>query len=142
MKIKVFALTQEEMTGQGLFFREVREIDSDDTLHEMYRLIGCDLVDCRDFFYKGERFTLWFDEEYLLSGKPLVGTFLLEYPNGYKDIICGGWVITKIDEEGETIGITEKEIKEMWEYTDINGIKLGVEIGRRRKAAERDVCAD
>jgi len=119
--IKVFVL--DHLDG---FCRSVKEINAEDTLHEMYRLLHCDLVDARDIEVNGENFCIWFDEEFLLTQSP-VATFLLGEPKkGQCQPICGSWMITRIGPEGETLGLTDEDIKMLWEYTDINGLKLHV----------------
>ena len=81
---------------------------------EAYKIIGCRCVDCRSFEYNGTEYDVWFDDEFLLKNGPLYPTlFLGELKPNFFDVICGNFIIAKCNEEGETIGISTDEAKEL-----------------------------
>ena len=83
-------------------------------LQEAYKIIGCRCVDCRSFEYNGTEYDVWFDDEFLLKNGPLYPTlFLGELKPNFFDDICGNLIIAKCNEEGETIGISTDEAKEL-----------------------------
>lgn len=123
--MKVFVLDHKDN-----YCRNVVEINENDTLHEMYRLLHCDLVDVRPFEVDGVEYDLWFDEEFLLKEKPVCTFVLGELKKGYCTPICGSWMIAKRDDEGRTIGLTDSEIEKLWGYTDENSLKINIAIGR------------
>ena len=103
----------------------LRTIPKDDFLHQAYDIIGCSLVDVREFEYKGKYFDAWFDEEFLFSGKPLVPTLLLgELKKDAFDLICGSIIIAHSDEEGATCGITIEEANELASFMYENFLKI------------------
>ena len=92
----------------------VRHINQENFLQEAYKIIGCRCVDCRSFEYNGTEYDVWFDDEFLLKNGPLYPTlFLGELKPNYFDVICGNFIIAKCNEEGETIGISTDEAKEL-----------------------------
>ncbi|WP_027406142.1 hypothetical protein [Anaerovibrio sp. RM50] len=127
MKIKVFVLDH-----KNHYCREVVEIDEEDSLHEMYRVLHCELVDVQSFDIDGVEYDIWFDEEFLLKGEPLACTFVLgELKKGRCIPICGSWMIAKHDEEGRTIGLTDEDIDKLWTYTDENSIKASIACAKK-----------
>lgn len=93
---------------------QIRSINKDDSLHEKYKYIGCDLVDCKDFEIDGELYTVWFDDEFLLKGRP-IPTMLLK-DEDYKTILCGNLLFTGFDEEGEERGLKLGEVHKIIDY--------------------------
>lgn len=117
------------MDHQKNFAVEVVEINENNTLHEMYRLLHCDTVEHASFYINEMEYDLWFDEEFLLKPGPYIATFLLgECKPGKCQIVCGSWMISLSDEEGRTIGLTKNDIKKLMQYIDINRLLLNIAI--------------
>lgn len=120
------------MDHQKNFAAKVVEIDENNTLHEMYRLLHCDIVEHASFYFDGMEYDLWFDEEFLLKPGPYMATFLLgECKPGNCQIVCGSWMISRSDEQGCTIGLTKNDIKKLMRYIDINRKLLHIAIENR-----------
>lgn len=73
-------------------------------LHDMYKLIGCELVDVRTVEIDGTEFDVWFDEEFLLKNKPVPNLLL---PDG--TVLCGKVLFAKHDADGATVGLTKED---------------------------------
>ena len=103
----------------------VRYVSKDDFLHDAYDIIKCRLVDCRCFEYKGTKYDVWFDDEFLLKGEIIYPTLILGdlKPDAF-DLICDNFIIAKCDEEGETIGITKEEANDLAAFLRENAVKL------------------
>lgn len=94
-------------------------------LEEAYKIIRCRCVDCRAFEYNGTEYDVWFDDEFLLKKGPLYPTlFLGELKPNYFDVICGNFIIAKCNEEGEIIGISTNEAKELSSFMQSSIDKL------------------
>lgn len=93
---------------------QIRNIDKENSLHEKYKYIGCDLVDCKDFDIDGKTFTVWFDDEFLLKGRA-VPTMLLN-EDGYKTILCNNLLFTGFTDEGEERGLKLDEVHKIIDY--------------------------
>ncbi len=118
--MKVFTLEKEN----GSFVRQEREIPENDTLESMKEIIGCRFVQVMSFTFKGVEYDVWYDDEFLLQERP-VGTLILG--NLRKDefvVLCGNLFFARHDEEGNTVGLTKRDISNLWEFTDINGVRL------------------
>jgi len=103
----------------------VRHINQENFLQEAYKIIGCRCVDCRSFEYNGTEYDVWFDDEFLLKNGPLYPTlFLGELKPDFFDVICGNFIIAKCNEEGETIGISTDEAKELGSFMQSSIDKL------------------
>ena len=123
--MKVYVLEQDLTYDRPCITMGLRTIPKDDFLHQAYDIIGCCLVDVREFEYKGKYFDAWFDEEFLCSGKPLVPTLLLgELKKDAFDLICGSIIIAHLDEEGATCGITIEEANELSSFMYENFLKI------------------
>ncbi len=119
--IEMRVFTVENINGN--YLRMEREIPEKDTLHSMYRLIDCRMVDYMSFEYKGISYDVWFDDEFLVKGKFDLTLILGELkPNAFT-ALCGNLMFAKSDEEGRTIGLTEEDIDNLWEFTEINTVK-------------------
>ena len=111
------------------YIREVKPLPEDVSgqLNTMRDIIKCSYVDVMNFDYKDNSFDVWFDEEFLLNNEHPTATLILG--NLKQDsfvILCGNLIFTKHDGEGATVGLTDEEIKLLWEYTDLNSLKLHV----------------
>lgn len=121
---KMIVLTLEIDHENHKISPQIRSIDKENSLHEKYKYIECNLVDCKDFFIDGKPYTVWFDEEFLLKGRA-VPTMLLD-EEGYKTILCNNLLFTGFDEDGEERGLRLKEVhkimqKKLDKYTE-NGV--------------------
>ena len=118
----------------------VRHVHKDNFLQEAYDIIQCDLVDCRSFEYNGTFYDVWFDDNFLLKYGPIYPTMILgDLKPDFFEVICGNFIITKCDEEGETIGITKEEANDLVTFMHKNlhklykAIKMGL-LGERESA--------
>ena len=84
---------------------------AEDTLHQMYDLIGCDLVDYCQIEFEGKRYDLWFDEEFLVKRN------YITFPLCNNGVICGyiagNIVIMASDKNGECVGLPDDVIAKM-----------------------------
>lgn len=111
---KMIVLTLEIDRKNRKISPQIRSINKDNSLHEKYKYIGCDLVDCKDFEIDGDLFTVWFDDEFLYNGKPIPTMLLKE--EGYKTILCNNLLFTGFDEEGEERGLRLGEVHKIIDY--------------------------
>ena len=123
--MKVYVVEQDLTDDRPCITMGLRTIPKDDFLHQAYDIIGCRLVDVREFEYKGKYFDAWFDEEFFFSGKPLIATLLLgDLKQNAFDLICGSIIIAHSDEEGATCGITPQEANELTDFMHKNYLKI------------------
>lgn len=73
-------------------------------LSKMYNLLECQTVDYWKVDYKGLKFDVWFDGDFLGGSKPLVG--MLDENN----FLQGNLIFAKADSEGEMVGLTKNEM--------------------------------
>ena len=73
----------------------VRFIDSEKTLEELYRIIGCDSIDLVRIEVDGKFFDIYCDDEFLLKEKPVPTLFLSD-----EQVLCGNLVFTTCDKDG------------------------------------------
>ena len=118
--MKVFTLVKRD----GSYIREERDIKKGETLESVREIIGCQLVDVMAFSYKGVEYDVWFDEEFLLQERPVATLILGNLKPGEFVLLCGNLIFARHDEEGGTVGLRRKDITNLWEFTDINGIRL------------------
>ena len=101
-------------------------------LADLYKLIGCDLVEPVYFTIKGVEYTLWCDEEFLLKPNPVGTMFLGNLKRDEFTVICGNFIICKCkgfyNKEGEhdekIVSLTDKEIADIRAFIDEGQIKL------------------
>ena len=89
----------------------VRHISPDNVLHDLYKILNCDLVTCVEIEVGGKFFDVWADDEALLKDKPV--------PNLYVDdelIFFGSVAFAKTDEDGELVGLDSDEIHLLWDF--------------------------
>lgn len=86
-----------------------RKVTIKPSLDEYYRLIGCDTIDMVDRRLGTNRshqdFTIICDDEGLMSDDPKISAI----DNLGKAMLVGNLLVTKCNEEGETVGLTEQE---------------------------------
>lgn len=103
----------------------VKDIDKDNTLKEMYRVIGCDCVDVRSFEVDGHLYDVWFDDESMLKSGPKCPSVLLTANEGWSNevLICGNVMFARADSEGSTIGLNDNDIKRLKMFVPKNVLK-------------------
>ena len=84
----------------------VREIDAENTLQEMYKIINCDLVTCTEIEVNGKFYDVWSDDEALLKDKPVPTLYIND-----DLVICGNVMFATSDDEGRTTGLTDEDIR-------------------------------
>lgn len=97
----------ENVKGSLLNFKEIKKIE----LKHMYDLIGCDLVEAVRL---PKDIDIWVDEEGLLKSGNIVIGYKVE-PNeesdGFELQLAGNALFLSSDEEGNTIGLNEEQLK-------------------------------
>ena len=116
--------------GKSYYFEpaEVEEKGLDD----LYKLIGCTLVEPVSFTIKGVEYTLWCDEEFLLKPNPVGTMFFGNLRRDEFTVICGNFIVCKYkgfyDEKGEydekIVSLTDEEIADIRAFIDEGQIKL------------------
>ena len=94
-------------------------IDTSDTLHEMYRILGCNTVDCVSIEINDKYYDIWCDDEALLQANPI--------PTLYVDedlMIFGNLLFATSSEEGETRGLTALDMAILMSYIKKQDAKL------------------
>ena len=110
MKGMIFMKTFQVLTleiGHNIkaIFPHVREIDAENTLQEMYKIIKCDLVTCTEIEVNSKYYDVWSDDEALLKDKPVPTLYLND------DLIICGNVMFATNEKGKTTGLTDEDIR-------------------------------
>lgn len=116
--------------GKSYYFEpaEVEEKGLDD----LYKLIGCTLVEPVSFTIKGVEYTLWCDEEFLLKPNPVGTMFFGNLRRDEFTVICGNFIVCRYEsfynKEGEydekIVSLTDKEIADIRAFIDEGQIKL------------------
>ena len=122
--LKVFTL---EVTNNTIS-PHVRHISPDNVLHDLYKILNCDLVTCVEIEVGGKFFDVWSDDEALLKDKPV--------PNLYVDdelIFFGSVAFAKTDEDGELVGLDSDEIHLLWDFAIAQFPKLLNFLARQRR---------
>ena len=97
----------------------VRYISPDNVLHDLYRILNCELVTCTEIEVNDKLFDVWSDDEALLKDKPA--------PNLYIDdhlIIFGSVAFAKADEEGKLVGLSHEDVQLLWHFAQSQFPKL------------------
>ena len=97
--------------------------DTEDSLQNLYKLINTDIVEHLEVDVNGKRYDFWFDEEGKLK-EGTTPTYPLFYNGKLYDVIFGNIVVTKTNEEGETIGIPDEEFDSLMKDLEKEMIKL------------------
>ncbi len=103
----------------------VRFIDSEKTLEELYRIIGCDSIDLVRIEVDGKFFDIYCDDEFLLKEKPVPTLFLSD-----EQVLCGNLVFTTCDEEGKLGGVTEEDICKLIDFILVQTVKLHINLAK------------
>lgn len=118
---KVELLNNDQAVGKLV----VEDIDKDDTLQEMYRVLGCDCVDVRSFEVDGHLYDVWFDDEFMLKDGPKFPTVLLTANEGWSSevLICGSVMFAKADMNGNTVGLDSADLKRVKKFAQKSAVK-------------------
>ena len=126
LPLKVFTLEVDAATNS--IFPHVRYISSDNVLHDLYRILNCQLVTCTEIDVDGKLFDVWSDDEALLKSNPV--------PNLYIDddlIIFGSVAFAKSDDEGKLVGLERDDLHLLWNFAQIQFPKLLDFIAHQRR---------
>ena len=121
---KVFSLEVNDNTISP----HVRHISPDNVLHDLYKILNCELVTCFEIEVGGKFFDVWADDEALLKDKPV--------PNLFVDdelIFFGSVAFAKTDEDGELIGLNSDDIHLLWDFYLAQFPKLLDFLARQRR---------
>ena len=126
LPLKVFTLEVDAATNS--ISPHVRYISPDNVLHDLYRILNCQLVTCTEIDVDGKLFDVWSDDEALLKPNPV--------PNLYIDddlIIFGSVAFAKSDDEGKLVGLERDDLHLLWNFAQIQFPKLLDFIARQRR---------
>ena len=126
LPLKVFTLEVDAATNS--ISPHVRYISPDNVLHDLYRILNCQLVTCTEIDVDGKLFDVWSDDEALLKSNPV--------PNLYIDddlIIFGSVAFAKSDDEGKLVGLERDDVHLLWDFAQIQFPKLLDFIARQRR---------
>ncbi len=121
---KVFSLEVNDNT----ITPHVRYISHDNVLHDLYKILNCELVTCVEIEVGGKFFDVWSDDEALLKDKPV--------PNLFVDdelIFFGSVAFAKTDEDGELVGLDSDEVHLLWNFYLDSFPKLFNFLARQRR---------
>ena len=126
LPLKVFTLEVDAATNS--ISPHVRYISPDNVLHDLYRILNCQLVTCSEIDVDGKLFDVWSDDEALLKPNPV--------PNLYIDddlIIFGSVAFAKSDDEGKLVGLERDDLHLLWNFAQVQFPKLLDFIARQRR---------
>ena len=126
LPLKVFTLEVDAATNS--ISPHVRYISPDNVLHDLYRILNCQLVTCTEIEVNGKFFDVWSDDEALLKSNPV--------PNIYIDddlIIFGSVAFAKADEDGNLVGLSRDNLHLLWNFAQVQFPKLLDFITRQRR---------
>ena len=121
---KVFSLEVNDNTISP----HVRYISPVNVLHDLYKILNCDLVTCVEIEVGGKLFDVWSDDEALLKDKPV--------PNLFVDdelIFFGSVAFAKTDDDGELVGLDSDDIHLLWDFYLAQFPKLLNFLARQRR---------
>ena len=126
LPLKVFTLEVDAATNS--ISPHVRYISPDNVLHDLYRILNCELVTCTEIEVNGKLFDVWSDDATLLKPNPV--------PNLYIDddlIIFGSVAFAKSDDEGKLVGLERDDVHLLWNFAQVQFTKLLDFIARQRR---------
>lgn len=123
-KEKIVTYTVEYRDGTPAEHIRLLPADRSDRLHEMYRLLACELVDVITFESEGVAYDIWFDEEFLLKNRPVPTLIIGEPKKNAFTLICGNVLIAKCNEDGEMEGLNTADIARVkrWINTAVDNL--------------------
>lgn len=122
---KIQVLTLEVERERKVIVPHVRFIDSDNVLSEMYKIIGCDLVEIVQIEVGGKYFDVYCDEEFLLKAKPVPTLFLDD-----EQVLCGNLIFTTCDTNGKVDEVSEEDIDKLIDFILIQAVKLRIYLAK------------
>lgn len=84
----------------------------EDSLDQLYKLIGCERVDYVEITLDNDQYDLWCDDEFLLKQEEEVlglAWYDQSHSTANPTVILGNAVITHTNDEGETTGMSYEE---------------------------------
>lgn len=99
--------------------QHVREIDSENILDEMYKIIGCDVVDLVEIKVEGKFYDVYCDDEFLLKDNPVPTLFI-----DNETVLCGNLIFTTRNDEGKAAKITNDDVKKLTNFLSKQENKL------------------
>ena len=96
--LRVFTLTFNSNTHS--FAPHIRYLQPDNILHDMYKILRCNLVTCTEIQIDGQYFDVWSDDEALLKDNPVPALYIND-----NLVIFGNLLFAKSDDEGELVGL-------------------------------------
>ena len=115
--LRIFTLEYNTITNS--ISPHVRYISPDNVLHDLYKILNCQLVTCTEIEVNGKLFDVYSDDEALLKDKPA--------PNLYIDddlIIFGSVAFAKSDEKGKLVGLSHEDVQLLWHFACVQFPKL------------------
>lgn len=96
----------------------MRNINKDNCLPDMYKYLDCDTIDARFVKIDGQKYAVWFDDEFLVKeGKPQIISMVLPPP--YMEPVCGNVMFTRVNpENGATEGLSVWDINIIRAFMD------------------------
>ena len=88
-------------------------IDIEDNLKVFYELIGCQYVDIVRRKIGDKQYDVICDDEGLFKEHPIISAV----DNTYKPMFVGNLIISKSNDEGELIDLSENDIKQILRHT-------------------------
>ena len=96
--LRVFALLFNPDTNS--LSPHIRYLQPDTILHDMYKILDCNLVTCNEIQINGQYFDIWSDDEALLVDSPFPSLYIND-----DLVIFGNLLFAKSDNEGKVVGL-------------------------------------
>ena len=98
-----------------VFRLDLININPKNTLNELYKHIGCDLVTLVEFECNGKYYDAWIDDEGLLKNKP-IPTLLINNEDMIEPQMLFGTIIFAKNKNGNMIGLTQEDIENLQKF--------------------------
>ena len=121
----LLVLSLEIYREQGKILPCLHTIAADDTLQELRRIIGCDLVTCTEIEVGGKLYDVWSDDEGLMVEKPVPTLYVND------DLVLFGNLVFATNNEGETAGLEQVDVARLLLYLDRQATELDRWFARR-----------
>ena len=108
----LLVLSLEIYREQGKILPCLHTIAADDTLQELRRIIGCDLMTCTEIEVGGKFYDVWSDDEGLLVEKPVPTLYISD------DLVLFGNLVFATNNESETAGLEQADVVRLLLYLD------------------------
>ena len=108
----LLVLSLEIYREQGKILPCLHTIAADDTLQELRRIIGCDLMTCTEIEVGCKFYDVWSDDEGLLVEKPVPTLYISD------DLVLFGNLVFATNNESETAGLEQADVVRLLLYLD------------------------